>query len=203
MYVCRKMNNSQARTGHQRGMGGRETDDDDTHERHKDTNRLTRHTELTGSLASSVLFYSYFFFLAAQPPHSYVLVPACARPRRRPYNISTSSSAAAILGARAGAQLRARRGLGKRVLFRLPPRASVGRGVCRPPAGPVGAVGALPRAARAHRLRRHRRSDPPLCRRREAAGRGGAAARLPGGSAAGRAVARGAARAAGSLDHEW
>ena len=25
-------------------MGGRETDDDDTHERHKDTNRLTRHT---------------------------------------------------------------------------------------------------------------------------------------------------------------
>merc|ERR1711965_377789 len=38
------MNNSQARTGHQRGMGGRETDDDDTHERHKDTNRLTRHT---------------------------------------------------------------------------------------------------------------------------------------------------------------
>ena len=44
MYVCRKMNNSQARTGHQRGMGGRETDDDDTHERHKDTNRLTRHT---------------------------------------------------------------------------------------------------------------------------------------------------------------
>ena len=28
MYVCRKMNNSQARTGHQRGMDGRETDDD-------------------------------------------------------------------------------------------------------------------------------------------------------------------------------
>ena len=25
-------------------MGGRETDDDDTHERHTDTNRLTRHT---------------------------------------------------------------------------------------------------------------------------------------------------------------
>ena len=44
MYVCRKMNNSQARTGHQRGMGGRGTDDDDTHERHTDTNRLTRHT---------------------------------------------------------------------------------------------------------------------------------------------------------------
>ena len=38
------MNNSQARTGHQRGMGGRETDDDDTHERHTDTNKLTRHT---------------------------------------------------------------------------------------------------------------------------------------------------------------
>ena len=35
----------QARTGHQRGMGGRWTDDDDTHERHTDTNRLlTRHT---------------------------------------------------------------------------------------------------------------------------------------------------------------
>ena len=40
MYVCRKMN-SQARTGHQRGMGGRGTDDDDTHERHTDTNKLT------------------------------------------------------------------------------------------------------------------------------------------------------------------
>ena len=30
------MKNSQARTGHQRGMGGRKTDDDDTHERHTD-----------------------------------------------------------------------------------------------------------------------------------------------------------------------
>ena len=38
------MKNSQARTGHQRGMGGRWTDDDDTHERHTDTNKLTRHT---------------------------------------------------------------------------------------------------------------------------------------------------------------
>ena len=36
------MKNSQARTGHQRGMGGRWTDDDDTHERHTDTNKLTR-----------------------------------------------------------------------------------------------------------------------------------------------------------------
>ena len=43
-YVCRKVKNSQARTGHQRGMGGRKTDDDDTHERHTDTNKLTRHT---------------------------------------------------------------------------------------------------------------------------------------------------------------
>ena len=34
MYVCRKVKNSQARTGHQRGMGGRRTDDDGTHERH-------------------------------------------------------------------------------------------------------------------------------------------------------------------------
>ena len=41
MYVCRKVKNSQARTGHQRGMGGRWTDDDDTHERHTDTNKLT------------------------------------------------------------------------------------------------------------------------------------------------------------------
>ena len=32
MYVCSKVKNSQARTGHQRGMGGRKTDDDDTHE---------------------------------------------------------------------------------------------------------------------------------------------------------------------------
>ena len=37
--VCRKMNDSQARTGHQRGMGGRGTDDDDTHERHTGTPR--------------------------------------------------------------------------------------------------------------------------------------------------------------------
>ena len=44
MYVCSKVKNSQARTGHQRGMGGRKTDDDDTHERHTDTNKLTRHT---------------------------------------------------------------------------------------------------------------------------------------------------------------
>ena len=44
MYVCRKVKNSQARTGHRRGMGGRWTDDDDTHERHTDTNKLTRHT---------------------------------------------------------------------------------------------------------------------------------------------------------------
>ena len=40
----RKVKNSQARTGHQRGMGGRGTDDDDTHEQHTDTNKLTRHT---------------------------------------------------------------------------------------------------------------------------------------------------------------
>ena len=38
------MKNSQARTGHQRGMDGRETDDDDTLERHTDTNKLTRHS---------------------------------------------------------------------------------------------------------------------------------------------------------------
>ena len=45
MYVCREVKNSQARTGqHRRGMGGRWTDDDDTHERHTDTNKLTRHT---------------------------------------------------------------------------------------------------------------------------------------------------------------
>ena len=44
MCVCSKVKNSQARTGHQRGMGGRWTDDDGTHERHTDTNRLTRHT---------------------------------------------------------------------------------------------------------------------------------------------------------------
>ena len=33
----RSVKNSQARTGHQRGMGGRWTGDDDTHERHTDT----------------------------------------------------------------------------------------------------------------------------------------------------------------------
>ena len=49
MYVCRKVKNSQARTGHQRGMGGRKTDDDDTHERHTDTNKLTRHRGEQGS----------------------------------------------------------------------------------------------------------------------------------------------------------
>ena len=42
--ACRKVKNSRAQTGHQRGMGGRGTDDDDTHERHTDTNKLTRHT---------------------------------------------------------------------------------------------------------------------------------------------------------------
>ena len=44
LYVCRKVKNSQARTGHQRGMGGRKTDDEDTHERHTYTNKLPRHT---------------------------------------------------------------------------------------------------------------------------------------------------------------
>ena len=46
VQVGRKVKNSQARTGHQRGMGGRArgTDDDDTHERHTNTNKLTRHT---------------------------------------------------------------------------------------------------------------------------------------------------------------
>ena len=36
----RKVKNRQARPGHQRGMGGRWTDDDDTIERHTDTSRL-------------------------------------------------------------------------------------------------------------------------------------------------------------------
>ena len=47
--IDRKAKNSQARTGHQRGMGGRWTDDDDTHERHTvtDTNKLTRHVVTT------------------------------------------------------------------------------------------------------------------------------------------------------------
>jgi len=39
-----KAKNSQAWTGHQRGMDGRGTDDDDTHERHTDTHKLTRHS---------------------------------------------------------------------------------------------------------------------------------------------------------------
>ena len=56
------MKNSQARTGHQRGIGGRETDDDDTHERHTDTNKLTRHTASglphTQIIPGKILFYS-------------------------------------------------------------------------------------------------------------------------------------------------
>ena len=41
------MNNSQARTGHQRVMGGRGTDDDDTHERHTDYSISTKkHNEI-------------------------------------------------------------------------------------------------------------------------------------------------------------
>ena len=46
MYVCRKVKNCVRLRdpGHQRGMGGRETDDDDTHGQHTDTNKLTRHT---------------------------------------------------------------------------------------------------------------------------------------------------------------
>ena len=46
MYVCRKVKNSQARTGHQRGMGGRGTDDHDTLEsdthRHKQAHKTKK-----------------------------------------------------------------------------------------------------------------------------------------------------------------
>jgi len=61
MYVyVRKVKNSQARTGHRRGMGGRWTVgqmiDDDTHERHTDTNKLTRHIDFTHSASE---FFSH------------------------------------------------------------------------------------------------------------------------------------------------
>ena len=61
----------------QRGMGGRGTDDDDTHERHMDTNRLTRHTVapvpssvqiLLCSLAPSVVLH-YHYYLANSISH--------------------------------------------------------------------------------------------------------------------------------------
>ena len=42
--MCRKAKNSQARTGHQRGMGGRGTGVDGTRERHTDTHKLTQET---------------------------------------------------------------------------------------------------------------------------------------------------------------
>jgi len=60
MYVCRKVKNSQARTGHQRGMGGRETDagqmtatrssDTQTHTSSQDTHviQLGCHTPRVG-----------------------------------------------------------------------------------------------------------------------------------------------------------
>ena len=71
MYVCRKVKNSQARTGHQRGMGGRKTDDDDTHERHTDTNKLTRHTGANWRV----------LVLSLQPPTSEPLVTSNRPPR--------------------------------------------------------------------------------------------------------------------------
>ena len=49
MYVCRKVKNSQARTGHQRGMGGRGTDDDDTHERHTHKQAHKTHSQLAAT----------------------------------------------------------------------------------------------------------------------------------------------------------
>ena len=54
-----------ARTGHQRGrMGGRWTDDDDTHERHTDTNKLTRHT---ASVAATHPEWAYTSLKATSP----------------------------------------------------------------------------------------------------------------------------------------
>ena len=49
MYYVRKVKNSPRTVGlgldtNEHGMGGRWTDDDDTHKRHTDTNKLTRHT---------------------------------------------------------------------------------------------------------------------------------------------------------------
>ena len=46
----RKAKNSLARTGHQRGMGGRETDDDDTLERHTDTQTHTQAHKTLGTV---------------------------------------------------------------------------------------------------------------------------------------------------------
>ena len=63
------MKNSQARTGYQRGMGGRWTDDDDTHERHTDTNRLTRHTD--SQLAATHTHITQGHILPVAPPSTH------------------------------------------------------------------------------------------------------------------------------------
>ena len=65
MYVCRKMNNSQARTGHQRGMGGRETDDDDTRERHRHTQAHKTLSQL-GCHTARVSVRQYLFAVAVE-----------------------------------------------------------------------------------------------------------------------------------------
>ena len=46
-FFCLVSEEQQARTGHQRGMGGRRTDDDGTHERNTDTNKLRGESSFT------------------------------------------------------------------------------------------------------------------------------------------------------------
>ena len=74
------MKNSQ--TGHQRGMGGRETEDDDTRERHTDTHKLTRHT------ARDVNHYKKH---SAPPPSQWCLrvsdTPGCMHSHKRSSNV--------------------------------------------------------------------------------------------------------------------
>ena len=85
MYVCRKVKNSQARTGHQRGMDGRETDDDDTLERHTDTNKLTGHTASWAATHPEWTYTSLKATFPLPPP------PAPAVPRDKQQQTNTDS----------------------------------------------------------------------------------------------------------------
>ena len=83
-YV-RKVKNSQARTGHQRGMDGRETDDDDTLERHTDTNKLTGHTARLAATHPEWTYTSLRATFPLPPP------PAPAVPRDKQQQTNTDS----------------------------------------------------------------------------------------------------------------
>ena len=96
----RKVKNSQARKPHQRGMGGRGTDDDDTHERQTDTNRLNIVNDQTTPLSPSPVRRAAPRYATSAPAHatrpfrrSFPVV-AKARPRATSASGSTAATTA-------------------------------------------------------------------------------------------------------------